>query len=489
MDTIAPTISAVTPIDGDFVFPSNVEVSFTVDDVGAGINTERIELHLDNDKDGVTVDDTDMFAIPAADVTTIGGSQIINIPMPNLGADGTASWFVKIFDIAGNSTRSDADLSTDGDQDGIVIIDTLPPRIISAVAGERFDDESEEIVVDQAEWVHITFDEDIVPESVVPVLVSVNGRQADLAITPAAMPASLFLHVPKLQGNPDELDLGAGTVQDPAGLKNVQHLVRVVDSLSPRLTVSLNSTYVNSTLNLEITSNESLSSLPAVSIDGRSVDSTSSGGPRKWQYQIDLNELDATRSGEGVKNLVVTGFDQAGCLGSIGQESFADGYPDRAIQFEIDRQGSKPLISPMFGTKLKGWSTKIRVSFLGEANEYPGDSSIGAVITSATLNDVEITDQFTSIANGSLWEYETGTLPISSYLVRIESADLAGNILTPIETLFTISTEPSEELSVETPGDNISEEPPVDGEPTDGDSQGDPVLGDSRARSIARSRC
>ena len=469
IDTIAPTISDVTPLTGEYVFPTNVEISFTLGDVGTGIDLQNIEIHLDRNKDGITTNDNEIFTVPVQDVVVLNGSYTITTPMPDLGDDGIASWFVRVFDNAGNSARSDSDQSTDGDQDGIVIIDTLPPRILAVTGGEKFNVESEAILADQLEWIHITFDEVIDPASVLPTRISVDGRRADSVVAPESMPSSLFVHVPLLHGDPDNLEIEAGAISDLAGLKNVLHAARVVDALNPRLQISLKSAYVSSLLEFEVTSNEDLDAAPAVSIEGRTVNVTPTQGNRKWKYKIDINQLDAARAEDGVKNIVVTGFDKSGNLGTVGQESFEADYPAKAVQFEIDTQASMPVMAPAFGAKLSGWTTLIRISFPGESNEYPGDSSFGAIITSATINGEEIGDLFESVADGVVWEYQTDTLPIGSYLVRIESADLAGNVLTPIETIFTVSSQPPEVATTVDPSESEDEDLPEDENPADGD--------------------
>jgi hypothetical protein len=463
IDTIAPTISSVTPPTGEYVFPANVEISFNVDDVGTGVDTTRIQLYLDNDKDEVTTNDGELLNVPVEDGIMVNSSHIVNSEMPDLGSDGTASWYVQVFDNIGNSTRSDSNSTIDGDQDGIVIIDTFPTRILATVAGERFDLENETIQTDQPEWIHITFDEAIDPASVLPVRLSVDSREADSTVAPESMPDSLFLHIPQLHGDPDKLEIEAGAVSDLAGLKNVLHKMSIADSINPRIELSLGSRYASGSLELVVTKNEPLSVAPSISIDGRTIDTEAPNGTKKWDFKIDVNQLYLSRASDGVKNIVVTGFDNSGNLGTAGQEIFEAGYPEKAIQFEVDHQTSKPLISPGFGAKVEGWTALIRISYPGEANEYPGDSSPGAVITSATINGEEIGDLFTSVANGVVWEYQTGTLRIGSYLVRIESADLAGNTITPIETIFTVSTQPPEEAATDEPSDSVDADPP-DGE-------------------------
>lgn len=469
IDTIVPTISDVTPITGDYVFPTNVEISFTVSDLGSGVDINNIQIHLDNDRDEITVDDGEILTVPVQDVVEVGDSLIINTKLPDLGADGTASWFVRVFDNAGNSSRSDSDASVAGDQDGVVIIDTQSARIATAIAGERWDIESEKIETDQLGWVHLTFDEPINPAAILAERFFVDNREANTGFTPVSMPSSLFLNVPLLRGDPRELEMGTGAVNDVAGLESGLQTISVVDSLKPRLEISLSSAYVSGLLEFEVTSNENLDAAPAVSIEGRTVSVTPTEGNKKWKYQIYINQLDAARAEDRIKNIVVTGFDKSGNLGTVGQESFEADYPAKAVQFEIDTQASMPLMAPAFGAKLSGWTTLIRISFPGESNEYPGDSSFGAIITSATINGEEIGDLFESVADGVVWEYQTDTLPIGSYLVRIESADLAGNVLTPIETIFTVSSQPPEVATAVDPSEYEDEDLPEDENPAYGD--------------------
>ena len=89
---------------------------------------------------------------------------------------------------------------------------------------------------------------------------------------------------------------------------------------------------------------------------------------------------------------------------------------------------------------------------------------------SATINGEEIGDRFESVADGVVWDYQTGTLPIGSYVVRIESADLAGNVLPPIETIFTVATQPPEVETTVDPSESEVGDLPEDGTPEDGDS-------------------
>lgn len=480
MDTIAPTITRITPIPGAYVFPRDVNISFTVDDVGIGVDTNDIEIHLDFDKDEVIVGDEEIFSVPVEDVTVLEKTLTVNTMMPDLGSDGTVSWFLRVTDRAGNTTRSDSDVSVAGNQDGRIVIDTRSARIISAVAGERFDDGTQKIETDQLGWVHLTFDEPIDPASLLPENFFIDNRQASTAFVPKSMPLSLFLNVPLLLGDPDELQMQSGAVHDLAGLESGLQTVSVTDLIRPRMAIALSSKYVSGMFDVEVTSNENLSASPSVSIDGRTVDVTPPEGDKKWRFQIDVNKLDSSRASDGVRNIVVTGFDRSGNLGTVGQETFEADYPSQAIRFEVDHQVSTPLISPTFGTKLEGWTTLIRISFPGESNEYEGDTSSGAVITSATINGTEVGHKFSPIAYGVVWEYQTDILPIGSYLVAIESADLAGNALTPVETIFTVSTQPpvdpSDTPSTD-PSDGVDEEPPAVEVPVDGDPQSDPADG------------
>ena len=442
IDTQKPVISVTGSLTGDYVFPNQATIKGTVTEIGLGLFLSEVKANVDYNRNGIFGEAGEVILISSSDATSIVNGFSIDLTLPDMGSDGITEWYVEATDRAGNFVRTDASSTTTGDQNYKFIVDSTPPKISSAVAGESYDTVAGEVLTNQRDRVRVIFTEPVDAGSVLPNLFSVDARQASTAIVDSDFPDTVWLTVPLLLSDPDDLLVQAGAVADLAGIRSGVGTATVTDRISPVLSLSLDRAITNRQVVAQVESNESLSAPPSIVVNNKTQGTAISAGNRRWKFTIDADAFDDLLSGDGIKNVEATGFDKAGNVGMAGEDATAIDYPAGAARFELDQSVSQPVIEPEWGAHLIVWDPLLRISYPGEAGEYTGDTSPGVTVTQALMNSADITGEFIPNADRTVWEYKVAGLLRGWYTVKVSAKDDAGNIYPEALLQFLINVDP-----------------------------------------------
>jgi len=249
VDSSAPSISVVGPINLSFTNESSPLLVAEVTDAGEGIQSNNIFFNV--------IDVT----TPAGDIVSgisSGGVRSFSIPdgfrveatllgFPAAG-EVVVRWNVEAHDKAGNIAFSDQDPQTTTQNDYYFTVDTIPPSFASpngAITGQFWDQESGLIVTDPTKVddtsVRVLFNDDLDGATIRPEYFSVDGTAPITANWFAESPSDVFLTVPLMLSNARPRIEVVGPVQDKSG-NRVQGQIFVVaaDGIAPRLRVESN---------------------------------------------------------------------------------------------------------------------------------------------------------------------------------------------------------------------------------------------------------
>ncbi len=442
IDTQKPAISVAGSLGGAYVLPNNATIKGTVTEIGLGLLLSDVKANVDFNRNGVFGEAGEVIPIPSSDATSIVNGFSIDIALPYLGSDGVTEWYFEATDRAGNFVRTDASTTTTGDQNYKFIVDATMPQVASAVAGESYDTIANVVLTNQPDRVRVVFTEPLDAGSVSPNLFSVDARAASAAIVDSDFPDTVWLTVPLLLGDPDRLVVEAGAVADLGGLQSGADTVTVTDRISPVLSLSLDRGVTNREIVAKVESNESLSAPPSIAVDNKTQGAAIEVGNRRWEFTIDADAFDDLLSGDGIKNVEATGFDNEGNVGTAGEDATASGYPAAAVRFELDQTVSQPVVAPEWGAHMDVWDPLLIISYPGEAGEYTGDSAPGVIVTQALMNSADVTSEFIPNSDRTVWEYKLAGLARGWYTVKVSAKDDAGNIYPDALLQFLINADP-----------------------------------------------
>lgn len=336
IDGSGPSISAVTPAEGAYVWAETSWAESTVTDSGAGVDLDDIKFHVDVDRDGVWDESGEVLGPDLLMSSEVAGGYLATVLLPANGNEGTTQWYVSATDRVGNASRTDANAGTTGDQAYKMVLDLSTPYVVSARAGEAYDDAANKILTSQRSSVRVIFSELLRATSPVPALFVVDGAAATGAVVYSDHPDTVWLTVPGLPSGAASLTAHKGAAADLSGRASRSSSATPVDGLAPLLTLGVNTATTTRLITITVTSDEPLSGPPTVSVNNQTQELPSPSGALQWTLSLDATELTGGVGGDGLKNVEAAGFDIAGNIGYGGQDAGATGYPSGATRFELD---------------------------------------------------------------------------------------------------------------------------------------------------------
>ena len=335
VDAEGPEFSEISPADGAFLSSQTVKFRFVVSDSDSGIahDGELDYSRGDNDARAFNSDDDNFTTTEPRALDSTGASRDIKVMMAgsrpsgdqslsgssgwrlrggapgvsyfldmavtNVG-EGDNPWYLQATDRAGNTARTDAKPSKDGDQDFTLTVDVSSPEFKEARTGISYDPAKKEEIVDRSfiavtfndadsnfdavkdvdaskflvedadvvGFIHLSDDDDCDDDNPTPN--DIDGT----CITDDQAPQSriyLQLAEPLAPDATPQVSMFGGAVLDLAGNPSNQDEIIAADNISPAITVTMTTDITgrpviknNGEVTVSITSDEELRRLPSV---------------------------------------------------------------------------------------------------------------------------------------------------------------------------------------------------------------------------------
>ncbi|MEE8045412.1 MAG: hypothetical protein V3T49_01085, partial [Dehalococcoidia bacterium] len=281
---------------------------------------------------------------------------------------------------------------------------------------------------------------------------------------------TVWLTYEDIPTSPKLLTIMPGAVGDLTEFPSALKEIIPVDKLGPRLTVSTDTAITNGLLTIVVTTVETLTAAPTVTINGVTFGSAQPIETNVWAILVDGTTFTGSAAGDGVKNVEAAAFDAALNIARGGVQVGSVGYPTGAIQFHLDTVIKDPIVVP--GDREVSIVSRplLTVSFADEIGEYSGDTHPGVTIVNATLDGQDVTSGFTA-ESASTWSYRPSDLTNATHTLEVVGRDDAGNTHSPIVRVFSVDapapTATPVPTETPTPLPTIDALPTVEGVPTD----------------------
>ena len=474
LESTPPVFSGLSPAHNTPVRDRRPEVTAQVTDRESGLKDRNIYVTFRITEGPIT---RTVELVPRSDgeVDPIPGGFEIRQRLPGADAptgDAVIEWWVRAIDNAGNIGYSDSEPSR-------IVVDRTELSLLRAETGRHWDtsldtgdsDDKTEYRASRADptSILVVFDEhlddatvtaaDFEVDSDTPIDAEVHnvmvrddsedgdGNSAiigDDVRDVGLLRSYVFLTVEEM--SPDarpKVEL-VDSVSDFAGNRRGNGRDNAGDDrIAPTLTVAITEgerPVTRDTVNLTITSDENIFS-PSVSF--YSVMSSNSGQTLGTEKRTALvvfksaTEYTATiePSDDGLYTVYVTTQDiSGGNMGSAGDNSApvdVDGMTS-AILFERDTSLPAPDLNPHLAGVQDEFSTDdpdalISIDFSVEASEYYQDTHGMVTIVSATLDDIDITNDLQSDQDGNIFLYKASGLALGEHTLSITAMDEVGN--------------------------------------------------------------
>jgi len=294
---------------------------------------------------------------------------------------------------------------------------------------------------------------------------------------------TVWLTFEDIPTSPGLITIMPGAVSDITEFPSELREITPVDNLGPRLTVSTDTAITNRLLTIKVTTVETLTAAPTVTINGVTFGSAQPVDTNEWSIIVDGTSFTGSAAGDGVKNVEAAGFDASSNIARGGVAITAAGYPTGAVQFQLDTVMKNPIVVPGNREVSLVSSPLITVSFAEEIGEYSGDRHSGVTIINAKLDGQDITAGFTA-ESATTWSFRPTGLANADHTLEVVGRDDAGNTHSPVIRVFSVLAPPATatpvptEIPTATPTvevpptavDAQTEDPPV---PTDVESDPD----------------
>jgi len=464
IDTTVPTVTIATPSHDSE--SQNRLPSFTgsVADAQSGLDVSTFALLID-----ISPDATNTVDVISPTTGSNISDDVANFDNSGLGNDGvsTASWSfsqatqlptpgisvpdhlidfqAKAADLAGNYGYSDADTSDDdhltgrhGNQAHEIKIDQKIPSISSAESGIGLNT-AVSPSADKAnvrDTVKVTFDGKVKDSSV-----SASDFQVTLdsgvALVPASVlvkDAAVYLDLDTtIPSNDTPLVKIQGTIQDLAGNSTDAGSANATDELDPVLTVTRSAgsgtgtgseaadSLTNKNMTFTITSDENLQGPPTLTVTRIGVGSIFSGLPTAQGGNVWSHTVNGSASTTGSVAVKVDATDTASNAATIG-DTTTKAY---SLDLTLPTASSTPVHN---GTTTQ--SNPFLTSDFADAGETTSVS-----ITSATLDDVDVTSSVIASADAKTFFFQPATaLTNDDHTYVVKAVDAAGNKSTTTTT-------------------------------------------------------
>lgn len=482
VETTLPSISILSPSNDTATRTQSTRLIAEVTDADSGVDETQVAFVIVSaipDAGG----DLQTDANGANDITTIakvvtaiaGGfrveAQLDNVPT----GTHTIGWHLSGIDKAGNTSLSDQDAATVGQQDHTIRIDTDPPGLAvtnAAETGDHLDADGAEVTAAASAdptSIRVRFNESIDSSSVAASDFRVDGATpADIAWS-ASHPESVFLKVPTLASNARPKVEVVSTVSDRAGnqVPGGLTVTAALDSISPTITVSMSSALAKDSITIDVQSDESLLTAPIVNVNGLGVNAELTASSL-----IGTNLFRSTFTGAATPqayNVQVTANDTTNNQRVVGT---ANGDDDGAIVFELDSAIPAPDLDFPGGDDPANVFTQnpfITFNWGAEGTEYglfaaggapvndgsqtvDLDSNNMVTLTSVTLDGVDVSGGVLRVDDGKFL-LAARDLTLAEHELKFTGQDNAGNSL-EVTQLFTVKERPPFALAL-SPGWNL----------------------------------
>lgn len=469
VDMEAPSITGVSPADGDYTNDETPRFTATITDADSGVDLTTMEVEVNS----IDVTD-DVSSDPVSDgysLEFIGGAS-------ELGADpgdpaAAYDWTLSVSDEVGNVA------TTDDDDDAITFtIDTVDPDLDSAVTGigielDADDDDDDDETDDYVEfadpgWIKLTFDEDVDVSSLAvgdfevdgdaPTGVVTSGGEDILNLAGTAdlgdPDVVVYLQVsdlaadatPEIEVVDDIDDLSGNSLDDLTG----DDAVEASDSIEPTLTITLSASLgaEEDEITITVDSDEDLDDLD-VSVENGEDDSsdavtmTRTGTTNNWTGDFEIDDSAVfTVEAAGVDTNSNTGDEDAEFEGDIEAPTVA------ATANTVDITTGSP--------EVEEGSVWI-VSTFGD-DEYDDDSYKTVTVTAVSLEDEDGNSVSADVADLFTDDDKTFTLAVSldagDYTFSITADDDAGNEADSGDLEFEVTARASFDIDL-LPGVNL----------------------------------
>jgi hypothetical protein len=428
VDATAPTVSNTTPANGTLTKDTAPRFAADVTDSDSGVNKDQLTLSVD----GSTVSATKTTS------TIAGGFRVELVPSSALSA-AAHTWQIVAKDNAGNTGKSDKDLSTSALDAHAITVKTSAPIANFAKTGEFWDTTQSPPAnsVNKATSIRVNFDVALDPTTVAASDFTVGGAIPTDAFTPVTSDAtgkvSVYLTIPKLSANERPIVKITGQVADKAGnTKGVTTISDVRDGIKPTVAATLSKTKVSSknlaessTL-LDITVDEALKAAPTVKVtatlpvaatnsDVVNLGSASFVTTGKYQLKVKASALIQNK-----KNYIIISAEDL--AGNVRTQSNLSSNLLIAVTSDEVVGTATTLFNPAWTsgqdpTVIRQTTVFVKATFTEKVS-----------ITSATFNGVSVLGEVLGEGDGKVWQYVAKDLAVGSInTFSIKALDAIGN--------------------------------------------------------------
>ncbi len=436
IDTTKPSVSITSPMHKGSTSNATAWARAVVTDSASGVELSQIKFHVDVDRDCVFDEPRETVTASATESSQInqGWNAMALLPAP--ASDGALNAYVTATDRASNIGRTDAEATT-GDQNHTCTVDTSPPGLVEVVLGQSWDASDEKVVDNVLNSVKVKWAEDIKESSIEKSRFIIGSETAATATMIEDINDTVWLTFEDIPTSPERITILPGAVSDKTDFPSELKEIIPIDKLGPRLTVGTDRAITNGLLTITVSTVETITEDPTVTIDGVTFGSAKPIGINEWSIEVDGTTFTGSAAGDGVKNVEAAGFDAALNIARGGLAVEAAGYPTGAVQFDLDTVIKLPVVLPGDREVAKVSNPLITISYPDEIGEYAGDTHSGVTITKAILDGVDVTANFTS-ESSSTWTFRPVNLENGEHILEVAARDDAGNTHTPVVRVFTV---------------------------------------------------
>ena len=499
VENSGPAVSDSSPANGSSFAPDKAPtLSAIITDVpapplGSGVDTKEVMFCVDTTGAQEFAQECPGGQLFTGDLSTDGAGTVtatlplIDDPDKRTGSlnikDGDVrdiSWWVTVEDKVGNKTISDAKpddkekMKDLGDQPYTLSIDTTAPDSDeeNTVTGQYYDasekDAADRIKDNRRNSIRLAFDDAINADSVDTDDFTVSVGDATIAVSSVSVEGNdIYLTLAEdlsSDATPTvTIEATDDRITNTAGNPLATGDIKVGDAIAPGVNVSLSKSLSTGDLNVVVSTDESIISVPSVKLYSpagtriRAVGSAkrTSATANEWTFSVSISErADGTDDGDnndsdGVYNVVVSALDRARNEGATGNE---DASKDNAITFEIDTDldAFKVTDDNDFDTLSSGDLVgETDIYYLGlkwnDEKEYDGDSHKNVTLTTAVLNSGDEDDEMDLTAGidptgpATSFTITAEGVPKGDHTLTVSGVDEAGNKMENIEIAFTIT--------------------------------------------------
>lgn len=437
VDATKPSVSITSPTHESSSSNTTVWARVVVTDAASGVDLSQIKFHVDVDRDDIFNEPGETVIASVSESVAINQGWNAAALLPAISTNGPVNWYVTATDRSSNVSHSDSQ-ALEGDQNHKLTIDTAPPSLVEVVLGEAYDATEEVTVGNVLNAVKVKWAEAIKESSIDPSRFIIEGQSAKTATMFEDVTDTVWLKFEDIPTSPERITIMPGAVTDLTDFPSELNELNPIDKLGPRLDVSTDTAITNGLLKIKVTTVETLTTDPTVTINGVTFGSAQPVDVNEWAITVDGNTFTSSAAGDGVKNVEAAGFDAALNIARGGVAVETVGYPTGAVQFHLDTSIKLPFVVP--GDRETSLVSRplITVSYATEIGEYSGDSHASVTIISAKLDGVDVTAGFTA-ESASTWSYRPDVLSNSEHILEIIGRDDAGNIHGAVVRVFSVN--------------------------------------------------